>query len=282
MILNLFSRLFSCRSAAAVAPSVSELAPYMRSELGLSIRADSFNEANRTFEAVACTDNPVPMFDMEYWEVVDEILTADGGTFPSEIPMLDSHDRSSVFKVFGNGTNPSSEGGKTSIKLTFDDDEDSTRAMNKVAKRFVRDISLGYNVESCVYIDRGQTESINGKSYTASASRRLKVCTKWRANEISLTPIGADKDAKVRAAVALHGPKTEQKRHDEFAAEVHDLIEDTGLPRDEVVSDLATATGISSSDVNEILEGNAAPSPEQLDGFAAVLETETESLAQFI
>ena len=108
MILNLFSRLFSCRSATAtVAPSVSELAPYMRSELGLSIRADSFNEANRTFEAVASTDNPVPMFDMKYWEVVDEILTADGGTFPSEIPMLDSHDRSSVFKVCLIYTSPS-------------------------------------------------------------------------------------------------------------------------------------------------------------------------------
>ena len=61
-----------------------------------------------------------------------------------------------------------------------------------------------------------------------------------------------------------------------------DLIIDTGLPRDEVVNDMATAAGVSTSVVNEILEGNVAPEAEQLDGFAAVLETETESLAQLV
>jgi hypothetical protein len=279
MIFKFIRSMFSIRSAATV--GVNEITSAMRSEIGLLIRADSFNESNRTFEATASTDNPVAMFDMERWEIVDEILTADGGTFPAEIPMLDSHDRSSVFKVLGNGTDARNSNGSWTIKLTFDDDPDSDRAMKKVAKRFIRDVSIGYTVESCVYIEAGQTESINGKEYTAG-QRRLKVCTKWHANEISLTPIGADRDAKIRAAIALRESAPRQTRHDELAAELDDLIIDTGLPRDEVVNDMATAAGVSTSVVNEILEGNVAPEAEQLDGFAAVLETETESLAQLV
>ena len=282
MIKRIFNAIFATRSATITQPCVEELVASMRSEVGLSIRADSFNESDRSFEAVASTDSPVPMLDREHWEVVDEILTADGGEFPPEIPMLDSHDRSSVFKVLGNGTNARQADGKWNLRLNFDDDDDSTRAMNKVAKRFIRDVSIGYTVESCVYIQAGRTETINGKSYSANNGRILKVCTKWKANEISLTPIGADKDAKIRAAIAMQGHRPEQKRHDELAAELYDLIIDTGLPREEVVTDMASAAGISSSEVNEILEGNAAPNAEQLDGFAIVLETETEPLVQFI
>lgn len=285
IIKNLFGRLFSTRSAVATAPSFDELTSAMRAEISLSIRSDSFNESNRTLEAVASTDNPVPMFDMEYWEVVDEILVADGGSFPAEIPMLDSHDRTSVSKVLGNGTNARQVNGQENsqwqILLTFDTDQPSEDAMRKASKRFIRDVSIGYTVESCVYISPGQTETINGRSYTAGA-RRLKVCTRWRANEISLTPIGADKDAKIRAAMLLNPQRTQEVRHDELAAELHDLILDTGLPHDEVVSDMANAAGISTGDVNEILAGDVAPDSDQLDGFAAALETEAEPLAQLI
>ena len=291
MIKNLFGRLFSTRSAVATAPSFDELTSAMRAEISLSIRSDSFNESNRTLEAVASTDNPVPMFDMEYWEVVDEILVADGGSFPTEIPMLDSHDRTSVSKVLGNGTNARQVDGQEhsqwQILLTFDTDQPSEDAMRKASKRFIRDVSIGYTVESCVYISPGQTETINGRSYTAGA-RRLKVCTRWRANEISLTPIGADKDAKIRAMIAIKGRNPMDQRQacgvrgDNLAAELNEIIDmmaGDDMPRGDIVNDMGSAAGIESGTVNQILNGSiGCPSIERLEGFSAVLAVPLDRL----
>lgn len=281
-LFNLFS--FGKRNAATIeAPTVEDVCASMRSEMALHVRADSINLTERSVEAVATTGNPVPMFDMERWEIVDEILVPSGGQMPLEMPMLDSHQRHSCKNVLGGVSNPRMTNAQWVVKLTFDEGDEGEDAFRKIRKRFLRDVSLGYKIDPdhVTYIQAGMSADVNGVTYTAAENRTLKVCSQWTGQEVSPTPIGADKDAKIRAAVMLSG-RTEQKRYDELAAELHDAIVDTGLPRDEVIGDMAAASGMADSEVNEILEGDTAPNAEQLDGFAAALEADLEPLAELI
>lgn len=231
--------------------------------------------------AVAATDAPVPMFDFERMEVVDEILVATGGKFPERVPLLDTHDRSSVFKVFGSAINPRREAGEWLLDMEFDDDEDSKRAEKKVSKKHVRDVSIGYNVLQREFVPAGQTKSINGVSYTAG-ERTLKVSTQWEGTELSLAPIGADRQAKIRSLLELKNVAKEAKRCDQFAALCGDAIIDLGLTRSEVVDDLSLAAGIEKESVEKLLAGEGEPTSEIAETFAAVLETDAAELQEAV
>ena len=77
----------------------------------LSIRADgntawqpmSFDEKTFTVDVIAATEQPVRVFDTQRFEVVEEVLLMSGLELPESgrVPLLDSHDRSSVKDVLG-------------------------------------------------------------------------------------------------------------------------------------------------------------------------------------
>ena len=272
--MSFFQRLFTrdTRSQA------DQLIDAVESRYAMSVRADSIDAESRTAVAVAATEGRVPVFDFERFDIVEEILVAEGGSFPERMPLLDSHNRGSVFNVLGSATNPVRKGSEWELRMEFDDDEDSVRAFKKVQKRHIQDVSIGYNVTRAEFIEPGQTKTVAGRSFTAG-ERTLKVAYEWTGKELSPTPIGADRQAKIRSLVALHGREMRQPTSCGcLSAELNDQIDEIGK-RSEVISDMASASGLSESSVEAILDGDATELTRgALEGFSYALESDVGDL----
>ena len=169
----------------------------------LSVRSETLNEEERSIEAVITTDEKVEVFD---WRrgVIDEVLVAGGAEYPTQVPLLDSHNRFSIDDQVGSIRNLRVESGQIIGRLYFASDEKSESAWLKVRDGHLTDLSGGYRVLEYKYVEAGQTEKIGGRSYTADSDKPLRVSTKWKLREGSLTPIGADEMCKIREQHAGH------------------------------------------------------------------------------
>jgi len=164
------------------------------------VRADSWDDATRSFEAVLATEAPVLVMDLQRWEPVEEVLVARGCKLPKnrQVPLLDSHNRSSVREgQVGSVRDIRIEKGQVAGRNFISASEPDIAT--KVKEGHVTDCSVGYRVLNAVTIEPGQTAEVGGQSYTASPTRALRVTTEWQLKENSLCPIGADEDAKVRS-----------------------------------------------------------------------------------
>jgi hypothetical protein len=165
----------------------------------LAVRANSYNEADRSFEAVVATETPAQVMDWRTWDTVDEILVASGGEFPERCPLLDSHNRYQSKDVLGSARNFRRDGGDWLGRGYFaDGDSDVDKIAFRVRDGHITDVSIGYEVLASVDIPARTTQEINGRPYTAG-ERTLRVTTRWRVRELSVTPIGADTQAKIRS-----------------------------------------------------------------------------------
>ena len=165
------------------------------------VRADSVDEQNRSVEAVLATETPVRVYDLETWERIDEVLLVAGAQLPDQVPLLACHRRWELDDQLGSvRTIRTEEGPPPQIagRLHFAaDDEAAERAWNKVKQKHLRDVSVGYEVLTYTNIKPGETATVAGRQWTATA-RRLRVVTSWKLKETSVTPIGADEQAKTR------------------------------------------------------------------------------------
>lgn len=158
---------------------------------------ESINEEKRSVNVVMSTENPVMMYD---WDrgYVDEILVMDGVIIREgdTAPLVDTHNYYSTKSILGSIINIKAKDGELSGDAVF-----STTAeeeWTKVKEKHIRKLSIGYNVLSAIYVDKGQTLIYGGKSYTAG-ERDLKLSTKWELYEGSLVTIPADNDTKIRS-----------------------------------------------------------------------------------
>lgn len=165
------------------------------------LRADSINEDDRSVEAVIATEAPTMVLDMQRWEVVEEILVADGMRVASEdgqVPLLDTHNRHSVAMQLGSCRNIRAEGDLIIGRNFFSSVQAAQDCFTKIQEGHVRDNSVGYQVLNYVTIEAGGSENVNGRQYTASDKHPLRVTTEWVIKENSVCPIGADSNAKMR------------------------------------------------------------------------------------
>ena len=171
----------------------------IRAEVALHLRAETANDAARTVECWIATESAVPMLDYERWEMLDEILLARGARLPTQVPLLDTHSRDSVERVLGSLRNLRVEKDRVCGTIHFDESEPAQRAYGKVARGHITDVSAGYRVVAAVEIEPGETAKVEARDFTAG-QRRMRVATSWDLREGSLVPIGADREAKIRAA----------------------------------------------------------------------------------
>ncbi|HUW31824.1 MAG TPA: HK97 family phage prohead protease, partial [Planctomycetota bacterium] len=165
----------------------------------LTIRGDSIDEETRSFEAVMATDAPAAVYDWSRERIIDETLRIDGASFADQVVLLESHSTWSLDSVLGSVRNIHNEKGRLVGRAQLmDGDEAADKAWNKIRQGHLRDVSIGYRVLEYVDIPAGQSEKIEGKKYTAEG-RALRVTTKFEVKELSLVPIGADANAKIRA-----------------------------------------------------------------------------------
>jgi len=196
------------------------------------LRADTINEAERSVEAVLCTESPTTVFDMRTWEPVDEVLRMDGWEPVDQVPLFDSHPQLSSNPnveddLRGSVRNIQVSGDKQTGKLYFAADKSSLNVWGKVRDKHARDLSIGAIPLEQTEIAPGETKLVGGKSYTAGP-RKLFITTKWKVGETSVTPRGADPRAKIRQAPSAPPLLKEPTMNERLRA----YLESIGLAKD--------------------------------------------------
>lgn len=171
---------------------------------GMFYRSSSLgtvNEEERTVLATLSTEQPVPMWDYRTRSVIDEVLLASGGNFPERMPMLDDHSRWGANSVRGSIRNPINGGDRWRGTLHFarNAGQEIDHSWELVRQGHLTDVSIGYRYADSDYVDiqPGQSQRIQGREFTANRNRIMRVVTSWAAREASITPIGADDQAKI-------------------------------------------------------------------------------------
>lgn len=162
----------------------------------LEVRASTFDANARTVEATVSTETPVPMPDYGRMEMVSEVLLSSGVEWPrsKQVPFLDSHNRSSVKDQLGSARGLRIVDNAVTATLHFSGAGHAEEALSGVRDGHITDVSAGYQVLKRVYVPRNESKVIAGRTFEGP----VNVVTKWRLQEVSLTPIGADAQAKLR------------------------------------------------------------------------------------
>lgn len=162
----------------------------------------SFDSESRSVEVVAATQNPAQVFDSERMEVVTEVLLMSGlSSPPARVPLLDTHSRHTTSNMLGSARDFRVEGEQCFARAHFSEVAAAQEALTLVREGHLTDVSIGYRVATYIWLEDGETQKIEGKSYTGP----IKIATQWSIHELSTVPIGADEATKVRAA--NHSPK---------------------------------------------------------------------------
>lgn len=161
----------------------------------------SVDETTRSIECVMCTENPVRMVDWAREEYFDEVLLADGARMPSQLPLLDNHQRYSSDSVIGSVRNIKKEGDRWIGRAYFmEGDPNVEKIWQRVRQGHLKDVSIGYSYErGFVEIRKGEKAVVGNRTFEASDTRRKRVVTDWTGKELSTTPIGADELSKMRS-----------------------------------------------------------------------------------
>lgn len=173
----------------------------------LEVRSNTISEEDRSIEVTVSTETPVPMFDWERYEMVPEILRSDGAVLPQsrQVPLLDNHNRYSTDAQLGSTRNLKKETASVAGRATFS--TTAEREWTKVREGHITDVSAGYQVLERTFVPKGTTQIIKGREYTGPVS----VVTKWKLREVSITPIGADEQAKMRGLNLDNAPKPQKE-----------------------------------------------------------------------
>jgi len=180
------------------------------SQRSIAFRASTADDESMTIDAVLSTEDPVRMCDYDAWEMMEEVLLADGRQRADYLPMLDSHNRWSVEEVLGHMDNIRTEGANTVVTCHFDkNDETAVKVFRKYRDGHARGLSVGYTVRKYVDVAPGQSAVIKGRTFKANSTLKMRVVTDWVAKEGSLVAVGADAKALTRAAVGVRALSAE-------------------------------------------------------------------------
>lgn len=177
---------------------------------GLYVRSQSINTKDRSFEAVVATEERALIFDYRSYDVIEEILVAKGGKFPSQTPLLDSHMRFMLSDQLGSARGFRRDGdvwmGQGFVGRAVPGNTNRDQVWQDIEDGHIRAVSIGYQVTNSVDIPPGKRANVNGKSYQAG-ERTLRVSTEWQAHELSVVCIGADSQALIRSRLGVVAPK---------------------------------------------------------------------------
>lgn len=171
----------------------------------LSIKAQKDVNFEDGIETIATTENPALVVDWERWEVVREILPMRYRE-PSptgKVPLLDTHNRSSVDKVKGSALNFRIDGVNLVCKTIISSTDPAIRT--KVSEGHIDSVSIGYMTDRdyTVEIPKGAAVTVDGVSYKNEFEDGypMVIRTWWQEHELSLVPIGADQAAKFKSEI---------------------------------------------------------------------------------
>lgn len=159
--------------------------------------SDDEDEGAERVMAVISTETPARMPDFDRMEMVDEVLLSDGMKKPrgGKLPLIDSHDRSSISKVLGRVVSITTEGGEVRGELNFSKTSAGSEASQQVRDGYIDGLSVGYLVSKKTFIPEGKTKTIKGREFSGP----VNVVTSWETKEASLVTVPADENARVQS-----------------------------------------------------------------------------------
>lgn len=174
----------------------------------LRLRSDSIDEEQRSVQAVMATEAPTEVYDWYRDRTVNELLMMDGAEHGDQLPLLHAHSRYSLDDVLGSVREIRRENGTLVGTLYLaSGDEKAEKAWNKIRQGHLTDVSIGYRPLEREEIKAGERKTIKGRIFSAE-DKPLQVTTRWVLKELSLVPIGADANAKLREDAGLRPAET--------------------------------------------------------------------------
>jgi hypothetical protein len=153
----------------------------------------SVEQQSGDLRLILASENPVRVFDWETYEITEEVLRMDGLEFPSQVPLLNSHDRTEARSVIGSIRDLQVVGDRLEGKAYFATNSEAQEIRQLYEEGHLTDFSIGFQPDEVVRVKRGETVKIQNRSYRGP----VRVVTKARAKEGSAVAIGADDQAKV-------------------------------------------------------------------------------------
>eukprot|EP00923_Selenidium_pygospionis_P050969 GHVN01088375.1.p1 GENE.GHVN01088375.1~~GHVN01088375.1.p1 ORF type:complete len:825 (-),score=60.05 GHVN01088375.1:581-3055(-) len=233
------------RSAAAPASASNDSgeteSPELDLRFNLTVRNETVNENDRSVEVVLATESRVMVYDRRNNRVIEEILLMSGMINVDHAPLLNDHRTFDLDQEFGSVQNFRVSGSKLNCRFYFADlselaaqgDEEARRierAWLKVKQGHHKAVSVGYRVFAGTVIEPGESQKVNGKIYKAG-ELPLRIATRWKPREGSLTVFQADDAAHIRTETKnsmndklLAHLQTQGLRSDATAGEAWDFL----------------------------------------------------------
>ena len=156
-----------------------------------AVFGDSIDEEERSVPVTIATATPVTTFDFKRMTVMDEVIDMSGLSWPSnnQIPIVDSHDRSSVNNVLGSIRELAiTEDGDFVGRAYFSRKPKAVEVFRDITDGHVTDFSITAESHEVAYIDEGETATVRNNSVTGP----LKIVRRSKAIDGSVVAVGAD------------------------------------------------------------------------------------------
>ncbi|HPT48296.1 MAG TPA: hypothetical protein PLM07_20630 [Candidatus Rifleibacterium sp.] len=169
----------------------------MVTRANLLAKPNTYREADNSVEFILATEEPARVWDWERFDVIREVIAADGVIVPKngQIPLVDSHDRSTIDNILGSVREIRREGAEVIGRLYFANTDAAKRAAEMIREGHLDSGSVGYEQNETQWINDGESVVYNGRSFSGP----MLLTRKWSPKEFSLVAIGADPNAKARA-----------------------------------------------------------------------------------
>ena len=206
----------------------------------VSVRAETANAETKSVQVVIASENPVERYDLERDYVIQEILLMDGVEFRTDrmqLPIVDSHDRSTVRNVLGSVRNIRIDGSQLVGDATFARDSDSQDAYQKLLDGHLTDFSITATPKQVLAVRRGETYNLRGQTIEGPAD----IVTRWMPTDASLVAAGADETSTVRDLQRSYFFQGEDSMKRALTEEMKAILVAKGMPEEIEDADQALA-----------------------------------------
>lgn len=189
-----------------------------------SFQPDTLDEKERTVEAIAATEAPVRQW--YGYEILQCIDTAVVTTRLAGLPVIDSHDRSSILNILGQVTEYRFEKRQLIVRIRFAEGERGQAALDLVKSGMLSKVSVGYRIH-----EYEETDARDGSA--------ILTATLWEPYEVSLVSVPADHNASIRGKSKM-AKAVKRVRRPAEADPVRGQVDEIDEQRDEGGEELET------------------------------------------
>jgi hypothetical protein len=238
------------------------------------IRSETAQPENRSVGVVVATENPVERYDRSRGIVLREVLEMDGIELRggrNQLPIVDSHDRSTVANVLGSVRNLRVDGDELVGEAYFASDEESQRAYQKLLDGHLTDFSITATPREVAFVERGKTYTTRRGGVVDGPA---DIVTRWTPTDASLVATGADERSVVRRSYT--DLPEEIKRMDEGLAK---QLQALGMPAEIADAEAALqwmAGYMASKSEPEMEEIESAMDEEPKEEMSQAMDEEVE------